>query len=105
WDDGSGWIGSLAPLRADLLHGDLGLFHLMWLMGIDLGEIDDDTPQPMPCPAQLPAPVAALAEFLGADGDLLAAAYGTEAPPPRAAPDREEVLAAIAAMPAEEKVS
>lgn len=26
WDDGSGWLAALAPLRADLLAGDLRLF-------------------------------------------------------------------------------
>ncbi len=105
WDDGSGWMGPLAPLRADLLDGDLRLFHLMWVMGIYLGEIDGDTPEPIPGPGPLSAPLAALAEFLGADGDLLAAAYGTGSPVPRAGPDREQVRAAIAVMPDEEKVS
>jgi hypothetical protein len=28
WDDGSGWLASLAPLRADLLDGDFMLFHV-----------------------------------------------------------------------------
>jgi hypothetical protein len=46
-----------------------------------------------------------LAEFLGADEDLLAAAYGTGSPAPRAEPDREDVRAVIAGMPDEEKVS
>jgi hypothetical protein len=30
WDDGSGWLGALAPLRSDILNGDLRLFHLLW---------------------------------------------------------------------------
>jgi hypothetical protein len=105
WDDGSGWMGSLAPLRADLLDGDLRLFHLMWVVGIDLGEIDSDTQEPMACPGPLSAPLAALAEFLGADGDLVAAAYGTTSPAPRTQQDREDVRAAIAGMPDEEKLA
>jgi hypothetical protein len=31
WDDGSGWLAALAPLRADLLAGDLRIFYLLWL--------------------------------------------------------------------------
>ena len=29
-DDGSGWLGALAPLRADLLAGDWRMFYLLW---------------------------------------------------------------------------
>ena len=28
WDDGSGWLASLAPLRADVLNGDLRVVYL-----------------------------------------------------------------------------
>lgn len=31
WDDGSGWLAALAPLRAEVLAGDLRLFYLLWL--------------------------------------------------------------------------
>jgi len=31
WDDGSGRLAALAPLRTDLLSGDLRLFYLLWL--------------------------------------------------------------------------
>lgn len=65
----------------------------MWVVGIDLGEIDSDTQEPMACPGPLSAPLAALAEFLGADGDLVAAAYGTTSPAPRTRQDREDVCA------------
>ncbi len=31
WDDAPGWLEALAPLRADVLAGDLRLFYLLWL--------------------------------------------------------------------------
>jgi hypothetical protein len=34
WDDGSGWLAALAPLRADVLSGDLRLFYLLWLTAV-----------------------------------------------------------------------
>ena len=34
-DDGSRWLARLAPLRADLLGGDLRVFYLLWLMAIE----------------------------------------------------------------------
>jgi hypothetical protein len=32
WDDGTGWMGSLMSLRADLLRGDLRCLYLGWLV-------------------------------------------------------------------------
>ena len=34
WDDGSGWLAALAPLRADMLAGDLRLCYLLWLTAV-----------------------------------------------------------------------
>jgi hypothetical protein len=31
WDDGTGWMGSLISLRADLLRGDFRCLYLGWL--------------------------------------------------------------------------
>jgi hypothetical protein len=88
WDDGSGWLASLAPLRADLLDGDLGLFHLLWLIEVQAGAIDGGALEPLPDPGPLSAPLAALAGFLAVGGDLLDAAYGASSPVSRAEPDR-----------------
>lgn len=41
-DDGSGWMASLLPLRADLANGDLRCLYLAWLSSIYGGEPDDD---------------------------------------------------------------
>jgi hypothetical protein len=35
WDDGSGWLAALAPLRSDVLGGDLRLFYLLWLTAVE----------------------------------------------------------------------
>lgn len=39
-EDGNGWMGRLAPLRDELLRGDLRPLYLGWLASV--GEFDDD---------------------------------------------------------------
>jgi hypothetical protein len=48
WDDGSGWLAALAPLRAEVLGGDLRLFHLLWLTAVEDDVFEADEPEPMP---------------------------------------------------------
>jgi len=83
-EDGSGWMGRLAPLRDELLRGDLRPLYLGWLASA--GEFDDDVLEPEP-PAGLsdltPAQ-RALTEFIEIDPDLLAAAASGS---PRATPN------------------
>ena len=69
-------LGALTPLRASLLDGDLSVPYLAWLLAVQHEEIDDDAPEPdVPAGlAALSAPLAALAEFLRIDADLLQAA-------------------------------
>lgn len=105
WDDGSGWLASLAPLRADLLDGDFSLFHLLWLIEVEAGAMAGHATEPVPNPGPLSAPLAALAEFLGAGRDVLAAAYGTGSPAQRHEPDLDQVRALIAKMPDTDKVA
>ena len=38
WDDGTGWMGSLISLRADLLRGDFRCLYLGWLSCVENGE-------------------------------------------------------------------
>lgn len=75
-EDGSGWMGRLAPLRDELLRGDLRPLYLGWLAGVTSRAIDDNAAEPEVPPgmAQLSAAQQALAEFLEIDPDLLAAA-------------------------------
>jgi hypothetical protein len=51
WDideDDSAWLPTLAPLRADLLGGDLRLVYLLWLMALETDAIDTSEPEPLP---------------------------------------------------------
>lgn len=40
-EDGRGWMGRLAPLRDELLRGDLRPLYLGWLAGLSAGEVDE----------------------------------------------------------------
>ena len=76
WEDGRGWMASLAPVRADLLRGDLRPLYIAWLACIQDGDINDNAPEP-PVPAglcQLTSAQLRLAEFLRVDEYLLEAA-------------------------------
>jgi hypothetical protein len=86
WDDednGQAMLAALAPLRAELIRGDLGAAYLAWLLVAQSGEINEKTVEP-PVPAglsQLTMPQEALVEFLRIDVDLVsAAAEGSEPP-------------------------
>jgi len=74
WDDGSGWLAALAPLRAEVLGGDLRLFYLLWLTAVDADVFEADEPEPMPGIGPMSATLEAFAEFFGIDSDLVQAA-------------------------------
>ncbi|OHC69416.1 MAG: hypothetical protein A3H93_10435 [Rhodocyclales bacterium RIFCSPLOWO2_02_FULL_63_24] len=75
-EDGRGWMGRLAPLRDELLRGDLRPLYLGWLAGVVSGEVDEDSQEPPPPPglSRLTAAQQSLVEFLEIDRDLLTAA-------------------------------
>ncbi|MBF0307422.1 MAG: hypothetical protein HQL41_17455, partial [Alphaproteobacteria bacterium] len=103
WDDGDGRLAALAPLRADLLAGDLRLFALLWLMGVENDWTRDEAVMPAPGLGPLSGPLAALAEFLDIDDDLLKAAAGFAPAASESSP--AEVEAAIRALKEDEKVA
>ena len=74
WDDGTGWLAVLAPLRTDLLCGDYRLFYLLWLSAVEEGLIADDAPEPLPGIGPWTGALNAAAEFFHIDCDLVAAA-------------------------------
>ena len=86
-EDGCGWMRRLAPLREEVLHGDLRPLYLGWLAAAASGELDDATLEPAVPPdlsVLFPAQQA-LAEFLEIDPDMLTAATaGSASSPPDA---------------------
>ena len=102
WDDGTGWLAALAPLRADVLHGDLRLFTLLWLTAVEDELVPADVPEPGPGLGPMTASLEAFAEFFDLDPDLVAAA--AERPAATAGPLSPEAVArAIAALSEQEK--
>jgi len=89
-DDGRGWMSRLAPLREELLCGDLRALYLGWLAGVAGAAFDEDAdgdgddaalePPVPPGLSALTAPQQALVEFLQIDADMLAAAVAGSAP-------------------------
>lgn len=74
WDDGSGWLAALAPLRADAMSGDLRLFYLLWLAAVDEEEVEDGATEPLPGIGPLTGALEAFAGFFYIDPDLVMAA-------------------------------
>jgi len=73
-EGGSGWMARLAPVRDELLRGDLRSLYIGWLAAVTREMIDDDEMEPLPMDGlgNLTAAQQALAEFLEVDEDLLA---------------------------------
>jgi hypothetical protein len=103
WDDGSGWLAALAPLRAEVLAGDLRLFYLLWLTAVQDEIFEADTPEPMPGIGPITGPLEAFAEFFGIDPDLVQAAAERGGQGEPSALSADAVRAIISAMPDPEK--
>ncbi|HEY5107333.1 MAG TPA: hypothetical protein VII73_11275 [Caulobacteraceae bacterium] len=74
WDDGEDWLAALAPLRSDVLGGDLRLFYLLWLIALEEGVVWADESEPMPGVGPMTGALEAFAGFFGIDPDLVQAA-------------------------------
>jgi hypothetical protein len=81
-DDGRGWMARLAPIRDELLRGDIRSLYIGWLAAVTREMVDDDDLEPLPVEGigSLTAAQQALAEFLEVDEDLLSGA-GIGSPP------------------------
>lgn len=82
YEDSQGSLAALAPVRTDLMRGDLRVAYLAWLLAIQAGEVNDDDAEPAVPPglSDLTAAQAAMVDFLRIDEDLIAAAAeGSEA--------------------------
>ena len=75
-EDGRGWMARLAPVRDELLRGDLRSLYIGWLAAVAREMMDDDETEPFAVSglANLTAAQRALAEFIEVDPDLLAGA-------------------------------
>jgi hypothetical protein len=83
-EDGRGWMARLAPVRDELLRGDLRSLYIGWLAAVAGEMMDDDDVEPLSVGglASLTAAQEALAEFLEVDPDLLVGAgIGSPAAP------------------------
>lgn len=71
--ESGGWLASLISLRAELARGDLRALYLGWLLCVQNGELDPDSPLPPVPPGltKLSASLASLADFLRIDGALV----------------------------------
>lgn len=105
WDDGSGWLAALAPLRAEVLNGDMRLFYIVWLMAVAKGWIADEAVEPLCGIAPLSASLRAFADFLGIDDGLLGIAAENSPAESGAGPSRAAVESFIRSLPEEEKVA
>jgi hypothetical protein len=76
FEEEDGTLSALAPLRVELMQGDLRGAYLAWLLAVQSGRVQEQSMEP-PLPrglAQLTAPQRAMAEFLRIDEDLISAA-------------------------------
>ena len=104
WDDGSGWLAALAPLRADVLGGDLRLFYLLWLMAVEDGAVEAAATEPLPGIGPMTGALEGFARFFGIDPDLVAAAAERCGDAPiDVAPAAGAVRRIVADLPDEEK--
>jgi len=89
------WMSRLAPLREELLRGDLRSLYLGWLRYIsnEDGEPDELEPMVVEGLGQLTAAQRSLAEFLEIDVDLLAGVVKGQAPKTEQAEDETVVEA------------
>lgn len=74
WDDETDWLAALAPLRVDMLGGDLRLFYLLWLMAVEAGSIEPDAAEPLPGIGPITGALDAFARFFRLGANLVAAA-------------------------------
>lgn len=107
FDDGSGWLAALAPLRQELLRGDLCCLYLAWLLCLQDGLVDDKALEPRVPPGmqQLSASLRTFADFMALDPDLLDVATEAGAGEPAADPSHQEIGEWVRRLANEEKTA
>ncbi len=76
YEESQGSLGAMAPLRMQLMRGDLRVAYLAWLLAVQRSEVADTASEPPVPPglSALTAAQAAMVEFLRIDEDLISAA-------------------------------
>ena len=103
-EDGRGWMARLAPVRDELLRGDLRSLYIGWLPAVAGEMMDDDEMEPLAVSGlgDLTTAQQALAEYLEVDPDVLAGAgMGSPAEQEKEV-SRQEMEKWIDALPREE---
>ena len=105
WAEGEGWLGSLLPIRADVMQGDLRALYLGWLLAVQTGEVNDDEREPPVPPGlgDLNASLVRLAEFLRIDGDFIDAAAEHSESKQDTALSNKEIGVWVSTLPVNEK--
>lgn len=103
-EDGRGWMARLAPVRDELLRGDLRSLYIGWLAAIAGEMMDDDEMEPLSVSGlgSLTAAQQALAKFLEVNPDLLAGTGMGSPAAPEAEISRQEMDKWIDALPRDE---
>ncbi len=105
WDDGSGWLAALAPLRCDLLSGDLRVLYLAWLIGVQWEIVPGNGMEPLPGIGPMNGGLEAFADFFQIDSDLVSAASESGAVSETPELSAETLRAVLDTMEDEEKTS
>ena len=103
-DEGAGQLAALAPLRANILAGDLRMFYLLWLTAVEADVFTSDTLEPLPGVGPLDGALEAFAEFFQIDADLVAAAAERKAQASGGELQSSDIEAAIRAFPDKERI-
>ena len=105
WAEGEGWLASLLPIRAALMHGDHRAMYLGWLLAVQAEEVDEDALEPVVPPglSELDASLDQLAQFLRIDTDLVAVAAEHSAARPRTSLSRSDITAWLSTLSTKKK--
>jgi hypothetical protein len=105
WEEGEGRLAGLLPVRNELLAGDLRALYLGWLAGVAEGHVEDDEVEPPVPPglSHLSVSLAALADFLWIDDELVEAAAAGSAGEAPAGPSPEALAEWVRTLPEADK--
>lgn len=106
-DAGIDWMASLAPVREELLRGDMRCLYIGWLAAVSVGAVDDEELEPLALDGldRFTAAQQALADFLNVDVDLLAG-VGLDRPSTMTGETEQQLIDAwLSLLPHEEALS